>query len=388
MSKTTACLPMPFHCRNTLSVAVLLLGIALVGCSSIEENLPDRRADYKRARSVDTLEVPPDLTASTIDDSLVVPELGPAGTATFSDYSKERAQGTQVRQDLLPEPENVRLMRDGQARWLVVNASAQDIWPRLRRFWEDVGLPVALEDPITGVVETEWVENRADVPQGFITDLLRKVADAAYSADTRDKFRVRLEPGREPGTTELYLTHYGVVEVESGPAASVEYIWQPRPRDPELEAIMMRRLMVFLGADEERARALLASRPEGAAPRSTVRLSPDGEPYLSVAEPVARSWRLVGIALDASNFLIEDRDPDALTFIVKYRSPVGVQENKGVLSKLAFWKDDDPEELPFQVKLSADSSTTTRVTVHDEDGNLSRADTAQVILESLNGELQ
>jgi len=372
--------------RNGLRITAALVAWMLGACSTVEQYVPDRRADYKRARSVDTLEIPPDLTASTIDDTLVVPELAPTGSATFSDYSKERVGGVNVQQSLLPQPENVRLERDGLDRWLVVNADPQTVWPKIRRFWEDAGFAIQVEDPVTGVVETAWAENRADIPDGLIRSLLGKVVDNAYSADTRDRFRVRVEPGSSPGSTDVYLTHYGVVEVESGNSASSTYIWQPRPRDTELEAIMLRRLMVYLGADEDRARALLAERPVGATPRSEVRLSDTGNPYLEVDESITRSWRLVGIALDASNFIIEGRDPDAFIYTVRYRDPAAEQSGDSVFSSVAFWRT-DPSEVPYEVRLQAVSQSGTQVLVHDEDGNISRSETAQIILESLRAEL-
>ncbi len=40
---------------------------------------------------------------------------------------------------------------------------------------------------------------------------------------------------------------------------NVRTAWQPRPADPDLEAEMLRRLMVRLGVAEERARTAVAS---------------------------------------------------------------------------------------------------------------------------------
>ena len=366
-------------------LGVALAALVLVACSTVEEYVPDRRADYKKARSVDTLEIPPDLTSSAIDETLVVPELTPAGSATFSDYSRERVDGT-AQQGLLPESENITVERDGIERWLVVRAPPQEVWPRVRRFWSDIGLSLKVDDPITGVVETDWAENRADIPDGFLRDWLGKFTDPLYSSKTRDRFRTRVEPGRVAGTTEVYLSHYGVVLVESGNSASVTYLWQPRPRDTELEAIMLRRLMVFLGTDEDRAQQLLAERPADASPRAQVRTSDIGNPYLAVDEPINRAWRLVGIALDASNFLIEDRDTEGFIYTVKYRDPAAEQEGESVFSSVAFWRT-DPSEVPYEVRLEAINRGATQVTVHDEDGNISRSETANIILQSLMAEL-
>ena len=77
--------------KRALRNGVLLAaGLMLAGCGWLDTVMPDRRPDYKTARTVEPLEVPPDLASSTLDDSLVVPEIAPAPTATLSDYRSER----------------------------------------------------------------------------------------------------------------------------------------------------------------------------------------------------------------------------------------------------------------------------------------------------------
>jgi len=362
-----------------------LAGAALMACSSLESKLPTNQPDYKQTIPLNVLEVPPDLTSSTIDDSLVVPELGPAGTATYSDYSGERAAGSvQASQTLLAEPEEVRVRRDGQIRWLEVAQPPEEVWKLIKRFWEDNGFLLTREDPRTGVMETEWAENRADIPQGPVRSVLGKALGFAYSAPTRDKFRVRIDVAPDSPDTEVYLTHYGAREVQQG---EYNVLWEPRPRDPELEAEMLRRLMVFIGISDERAESLLADRRGPAGERAEVRTSPEGHPYLTVSEALSRSWRLVGIGLDDANFLVDDSDASLYTYTVRYRDPLADQNEEGVLSSLAFWRS-KPDETPYQVRLASIDRLTTSVTVHDEDGDPSQSETARAILSALQERLR
>jgi len=363
-----------------------LAALSVVGCgsSSVNDILPDRRPDYKRTITLDALEVPPDLTSSTIDDSLVVPELGPAGTASFSDYSRERSDGTIVRASLLPQPDQVRMQRDGQKRWLVVDKPPAEVWPTLKQFWEDNGFLLVTESPTTGVMETEWAENRADIPEDPLRTIIAKgLGDNIYSAPTRDKYRARIEPGEQPGSTDIFLTHYGVAEVQRGTA---EVVWETRPQDPELEAEMLRRLMVFIGVSDDRVQQLLADRRGTPGQRAVIRQSPDGYTYLYVEEALPKAWKLVGLTLESNNFLVEEADRSRGQYIVRYQEP-GEGPDEGLLSSLAFWQD-EPGEVPYTIRLESEQRFVTQVVVLDEDGEHSRSETGRNILEALQAGLR
>ena len=190
----------------------LVLSFALGACGT-QEILADRSVDYKKQRQADErLEIPPDLTRSSIQDSLVVPDLAPAQTATYSEYVSER-QGTtrtsKAGSTVLPKFDDVTVKRDGNQRWLLIQASPEQVWPKVVEYWRDNGILLIEEDPTIGVMETGWLENRANIKSDFITDTLRSFLDGLYASATRDQFRVRLEPGEEAGTTELFSDPQG-----------------------------------------------------------------------------------------------------------------------------------------------------------------------------------
>jgi outer membrane protein assembly factor BamC len=369
-------------------VILTSLSAGLIACAATESMLPDRRPDYRQSKVLAPLEVPPDLTSSTIDDTLVVPELNPTGSATLSDYAGERNNRGQLAtpETVLPDQPGISLERDGKQRWLVTEQEPSKLWPRIKEFWTSNGFVLKQDDPRIGVMETDWAENRADIPEGPIRAVLKKFLDVAYSAPTRDKFRVRLE--RLSDTTEIYLTHYGVEEVAIGGVGAKQgenFVWQPRPSDPELEAEMLSRLMVYLGASEKRAEAQLA-RTSTAPQVSKVRREKlgDGQEALVIEEDYARSWRLVGLALDSSNFVVEDQNRNQGLYLVEYKDPVAESKDKGFLSRLAFWKN---KPLPrqgvrYQVRLAGQGQKTL-VVVRNAQGQPDNSSTAQLILSSL-----
>lgn len=368
-------------------VLVVLFG-SLIACSTTESVLPDRRPDYRKSEVLAPLEVPPDLTASTIDDTLVVPELNPTGSANLSDYASERTSGGRVAnaEVVLPDQPGIRLERDGDRRWLVTDQEPSKLWPRIKEFWTSNGFLLKREDPRIGIMETDWVENRADIPEGGVRAVLKKYLDFAYSAPTRDKFRVRIE--RVPDGSDIYLTHYGVEEIAKGglgQSRSDTVIWQARPSDPELEAEMLSRLMVYLGASEKRAEAQLAkSSSTSQAPIVRAVDVGGGQRGLVIEEDYARAWRLVGLALDGSNFIVDDQNRNQGLYVVEYRDTVSDSQEKGLLSRLAFWKDKPrPQEgVRYQVRLAGQGRQTV-VVVQNAQGQPDNSPAAQLILKSL-----
>ena len=243
---------------GVLRIAAPLALVFLVGCNSL--GIETKKIEYKSAGKAPTLETPPDLVAPARDDRFAVPDSGGKGKATFSAYANERTpEGRAAKgSDVLPDVEKSRIERSGNQRWLIVPGTPDKVWGTVKDFWQESGLLINVELPEAGVMETDWAENRAKIPQDFLRNVLGKVIDSVYSTAERDKFRTRLEPGAEPGTTEIYISHRGMYEIFVSEGKD-QTKWQPRPPDPELEAEMLRRLMVRFGAEEKRATAAIAS---------------------------------------------------------------------------------------------------------------------------------
>ena len=370
---------------NRFSGTVLLAlstALLLSACGTVDKVAPGRdKVDYKKSQATESLEVPPDLSSDTISDAPGV--LDVAGT-TYSEFDASLPQGGGS--VVLPDQTNMRVERDGNQQWLVVQGSPQQAWPRVKEFWLQEGFLIKAEDPRVGVIETGWSENRADIPQGPIRNLLGKVIDSVYSSATRDQFRVRLERGVEPGTTEIYLTHRGVEEVVTGSATDSNTIWQPRPTDPELEAEMLKRLMVYLGVEEQKAQVMLAKDADRQV-RAQMVTEADGS-MLVINEDFSRAWRRTGVALDRVGFAVEDRNRADGTYFVRYNDPLGDQNQEGVLSKLAFWSSDDNKDATqYQIRLQPNGPTTL-VTVYNAQGERDASSTAKRILSLLEEQLK
>jgi outer membrane protein assembly factor BamC len=377
------------------SLIVLLSALAITACSAlpdVNDYLPDQRLEYKKQKEAQQdLEVPPDLVAGKFDDAMDIPSL--SGSATYSEYVGERQKRHQMASsgEVLPEFKAVTLQREGDNRWLEVKATPQQVWPRLVAFWREQGILLVEQDPTTGVMKTNWLENRAEIRKDFITNVLRKVVDGLYETSTRDQYRVRVEPGVERGTTDIYLTHRGMEEklVRNTVGEDANTVWEPGPSDPGKEALMLRRLMVYLGATEQRAQRVLA---EGAPAQTTAGSSrlvqgPAGQTELLIPQDFPQAWRLTGLALDRVGFAVQDKDRTQGIYYVRYDDPSKAEEKKGFFSKLAFWRSNDINTVTqYRVKLTPEGDHT-RVAVLNQAGQPETSATGKRILTLLQHEI-
>ncbi len=359
-----------------ISTVVLL---SLAGCSSM--GLGNKRIDYQSGGAqVPSLEIPPELTTPETDDRFKVPGGEGATVANYSDYSQGGEAVRTNRNGVLPEVAGVRLERNGAQRWLVVSDRAEKVWPVVRSFWQENGLTIASEDQAAGVMETEWAENRAKIPQDAVRSVLGKVFDGLYSSGERDQYRARLE--RRGESTEIYITHRGMEEVLSEDGSTSK--WQTRPADPEMEAIMLQKLMVRFGTSETQAASAVVA-TGGAADATTGTVAStgavvggdgkstlldifDGTKVLVVNDLFDKAWRKVGLAIEHAGLSVEDKDR---TNGVYFLRPVPAE--RGWLDSLMFWEESKlTDDRRYRVNVK-NSGSSCEVVVVDQDGAINDA---------------
>jgi len=370
---------------------------SLAGCSSINSVLEPNRLDYKsetqQSNNTPKLEVPPDLTQLQRENRYALPDAN-RGTATASSYNMQQSNRPAAAQtaaaSVAPSQlADVRVERSGTQRWLVVNQSPEVLWPRIKDFWQDNGFLISIHSPDTGVMETDWAENRAKIPQDLIRRSLGKIFDSFYSTGERDKFRTRLERGPN-GTTEIYVSHRGAEEVLTG-KDSERTVWTARPSDPELEAEILSRLMTQLGVEGKRAQAAVASATPQAA-RSKLHQGVQGS-YVQVDEGFDRAWRRVGLALDRVGFTVEDRDRSQGLYFVRYVDQSGDAQNtekKGFFGNLfSFGSSKDKDKTAARYRISVKGAAeSSQITVLNNEGQVEASKTGERILSLLNEQLK
>ena len=136
---------------------------------------------------------------------------------------------------------------------------------------------------------------------------------------------------------------------------------------------MLNRLTVYLGASEKRAEIRQAKASTTPAVARTRLIEEDGESRLLINEGYSSAWRLVGLALDGSNYAVEEQNRSQGLYVVEYRDPElenQKAEDEGWFSKLAFWRsgkaDAPPVGTRYRVRLAGQGEQTVVVV---RDGN-------------------
>lgn len=368
--------------------ALALACSGLAGCSSVGNLLASDKVDYRNSGSAQAvkLEVPPDLTQLSGGSRYQLAD-GPV-SASAQQASQQAAQaGTAPPTAIAAQSAGpVQLQRDGTQRWLVTALPAEQVWPIAKAFWLDQGFTLAIDQPEAGILETDWSENRAKLPKDAVRNMLGGILNSLYDTGERDRFRTRIE--RTAQGTEIYISHRGVVENVTD-AKGEQTAWQVRPTDPGLEAEMLSRLMVRLGATAQAAEAAKAAAATGSAvPNVAPAQARAGEPgTVVVLDGFDRAWRRVGLALDRSGFTVEDRDRAQGVYFVRYVEPSrAARSEPGFLSRI--FGGSKPATAPGQYRIKvAGQDGQSLVTVLDAQGQPVRGETGQriagVLLEQL-----
>jgi len=357
--------------------AILTLA-ALSACAQWNELMEGESVDYRSTVRGEPLTVPPDLTQINRNAQYRTED----GATTFSQYAGGQVQTTAPGAQVLPQPSGMTVMRDGGLRWLSVDRSAEDIYPKVVDFWLEQGFTIFSQNPATGLIETDWAENRKKIPESWLRSVLT-IIDQVFDSGERERFRTRLE--RVNGKTEVYISHEQMVETAVDEST---FRWIPGKEDPNLNAAMLARLMVFLGSDEGEARTKIAA-PQDVAPTVSLAPSVQGrQTALTLAEPFDRAWRRVGVAIDAAGFSLEDRDRSAGDYYVRYLdTDTGVKRETGnFFTRLFGSSGTSTEAEQFRIHVD-DQGASSVVTVRNLQGQRDDSATAQRILSVLSEQM-
>ena len=357
---------MQFFRRHSISLcAIAITAASVVGCKSVTTN---DTVDYKNTGAVrgPNLSYPPDLITAQADRRYVVQD----GSATMSEYSAAVKKTAQMKSNVLNGIPGMHIERDGDRRWLVVERPAADLYPQVKDFWQENGFLLVIDSPSTGIMETDWVENRAKVPQDWLRSFLGGALDSIYDTGERDRYKTRLE-AIKPNVTEIFITQQGSIEKctdSSGACGST--IWTKRPNDPELEAAFLSRLMQRLGMTQEQAKAMASVPLAAKIPKAKLVQGDANAAHIDLNSGFDRAWRDVGLALDRSNFTVEDRDRSIGIYYVRYVNSKETGEKKGFFSGLFSSNDDESilKAKKYRILVKANGDGASIVTVQNADG--------------------
>jgi len=294
---------------NKLILVIFILSLG--GCASFGDSedeqqvvVGERSVAYNSDDEDNTsLTIPPDLTKPNIIDVVPLP-------------SNVNSESVRI---LLP-PEDITVEKRGQRRWLVVNKKPEDVWSLVKDFFKGYGFSIKKSDKKIGLIETDVLSRADEIPDqalGAFRSMLRSALKTRYSLPVVDKYRVRIEPIDNGQKSEIYLSLTSLEEVLKNEGKKSESkIWQSHPKDYELEAEMLYRLMTYLGSDKAKAQEKFLEAKEQQSIEVIVTQSDNGYAKLVFPLDEMETWRSIGWAFDELDIDIEDKDPKERSFYV------------------------------------------------------------------------
>ena len=348
-----------------ISTTIFIISIFLSGCFSNEEVKPSEKElgnlkiNYYSNKSVTSLEIPPDLTSPEMQNAFRLSEFVSDVKENYVDFSNDSQDKVKV----LTNPVGIIVKKYGQMRWLEIDKSPEEVWILAREFLKSQGFSLEKDNKKTGILETNFLENRPDIPEtslGFIRSLLGRALDQQYTFASVDKYRIRIEPLENSTKTSLFLSLTSLEEMIDpridDPQRYGETAWKYREKDLILETEMLYRLMLYLGGDDAKAKILEAKDEKNV--NATVMDSINGYAKLVFNLDIMGTWERLSWAIDQNNVDIEDKDiKEKAFYIVSVRTA-----DKGIMSRLF---GDEPLKKTFQLVLRSTGPNSTEVYFND-----------------------
>src|ERR1700754_2715727 len=393
--------------------ALLMAGGLVAGCGTSSPTKIDYKSDQK-SKEV-SLAVPPNMIDETADQRSLPPTTGQTSLSALQQVQSSAPPDTAV----VPSVSGMHIQRDGTESWLVVDSESPDqVWPQVRRFWQEQGFLLVVDDRKRSVMETDWNETHPAINDGLIRSTLSKAMGNSYVTAERNKYRTRLESAPNGGTY-VFVSQKGLREQLSG-ANNDSSSWVAKPNDPALEAEYLKRLMASISVAQSRAKAgeiqnaslspagtqtapnaaaaansaaaataaqnvalsaqaPLPQAPAGAAGNSDVSAQMSSD-ELTLGEPYDRAWLRVGLALDRSNFTVDDRDRTRGLYFVRYVDPKDMTSAEQGFWSQVFHGKKEKVAKQYRVNVRAITPNQTRVAVIDDKGTVDTSSQATQIM--------
>jgi len=321
--------------------SILLFSIFISGCFSEEQKqtikdnrmqLGDIRINYYSDKSVTSLEVPPDLTTPSFENSFRLNEYVKDYDPSFVDLGgkEERSDKSEI---IRPELTEIKVKKSGSRRWLEVDKKPDLVWNLSKQFLKDMGFVVKKSNKKIGFMETDYLENKPEIPDkslGLIRSMFSTIGNVSYTLPSIDKYSIRIEPLNSGEKSEVHLSISSMKEVATLVAGDESTLWQSKERDVALENEMLYELMLYLGGDASKAREKIVNAKEEGKVFVELLDGVNGYAKLSFRLNLVDTWDNVSWAISNLNIELEDKDLKEKTFYLN----VANDEEKGIFTKI------------------------------------------------------
>lgn len=355
-------------------LSALTLGVltSLSGCGYLMGDsgyFRDRGSDYQQAEVAPRMTVPADLQTRSIGDLLPVP-----GQVVAAPTGEDGFETPRPRAMLASADSSVfSLQQQGSQRWLLAQLPANEIWPLLERFWSDYRVPMAKQDKALSEFATDWVDFSQAAGNPLVRRMMPLLEQGRQVDDEEQRFRLRLEPGVNAGTSEIKVLH------QNRDLGDDDSQWPTRSDNVSFERGLLAELETYLNQSVSAGGSALVSSIINSGPVETS-LEQDGagNSVLYMNADFNRAWADVGDALARADVLVTDYNRSSGVYYVDLDQTRSEQEEPGFFARW-FGGDDEeeatvPDENQLQVRLTSGAN---RVEVSVDAGFEKAADPAR-----------
>lgn len=353
----------------------LVCGVVLSACSTNSGN----EINYRESVITPTLEVPPDLISRSSDKNLTLPG-SKVGTADNTGRFVETGN-LNIEARVLPVIDDLKLEGQGDLYWLSVSMPAVKIYPAIKAFWADQGFQLIKDEPVIGIIETEWLGFKAGNDSFFASFMA-----SMRAAESRDQYSTRIVRNADNEAINIFLAHRGqelVIDEESDALGDsrLKQGWQFVPSDPAKEIEMLSRLMVFLGMQDDQLKQELEKLGQFAARTSIEIDEKEEQPFLVVKHGLGQTWNRLIYQMDRLAIKVTDqsqkRNKATLALDVMDLSEKGIDKNE---------KNSEGKVL-LRLENSVNTNAT-RIDVLDENADVTHSDESKQLLNYLHDQLR
>lgn len=312
--------------RNTMIKPLLVIAaLSVAGCSSMFGDhgvFRGKGKDYLNTASVSTIEVPEELRGGPISQLYPIPEVAPrdefGDPIRLTEYDVPRPVAMNAEKGL----EGVKLQRLGDQKWIFLNASTSQVWPRTQNFLAEYRIRVVSSNPQRGLIETD--------------DVLFNEAP-----DLKSRFRIYIEKGVHPETTEIHIIHAQFPATQTVPA---DYQWPKQSMDIAREHTLLDGLAEVLAKSVNNNSASLLGQNVGGALKVEL-MKENQEPMMRLRLMEERAKASVAHALEREGFVLWEESSHRGLFYVGFDPEF--DEDPGFFSRL--FRRDFPQKAPHSL---------------------------------------
>ncbi len=281
--------------------AIALLCISLADCGWL--GLRDRSNDYLLSEEVEPITIPDGMDKSNIGQIYPIPPISGQENLTY-DYEVPRPQPASINNF----EQVVKIQSFEDRRWVLINLAPSEVWPRVRNILSRNGIPTAIADGTSGIVETAGISFKSD-------------------QDHSHRFRFIIEPGVQLNSTEISALH------QQNPVSAEDMVsWPTLSDNDNREEDMLEMLANDLASTTNYSQVSLLAQKIGGDAKVAISAGDAEEPYISIALNYDRCWASVNYSASRGGFSIVDKNRSEGLIYVNYTPEL--EEEAGFFKRL------------------------------------------------------